>query len=138
MKRILLVFSAFIMMMNAASAQDYIQNRAPLLQNDYMELPLGDIKAEGWLKLQLEAQRTGLTGNLDEYYPNVVGKRNAWLGGDGDAWERGPYWIDGLLPLGYILGDEELIAKANVWVEAITSNSSVQKVSELITFCFIL
>ena len=105
--------------MGSASAQEYIPNRAPLLQNSLMELPLGDIKAEGWLKLQLEAQRTGLTGHLDEYYPNVVGKRNAWLGGDGDAWERGPYWIDGLLPLGYILGDQELIDKANVWVEAI-------------------
>ena len=105
--------------MTSAAAQDYIANRAPLLESRYMELPLGDIKAEGWLQLQLEAQRTGLTGHLDEYYPNVVGKRNAWLGGDGDAWERGPYWIDGLLPLAYILNDQALIDKANVWVEAI-------------------
>ncbi len=105
--------------MTSAAAQDYISNRAPLLESRYMELPLGDIKADGWLQLQLEAQRTGLTGHLDEYYPNVVGKRNAWLGGDGDAWERGPYWIDGLLPLAYILNDQELIDKANVWVEAI-------------------
>ena len=102
-----------------AAAQDYISNRAPLLESRYMELPLGAIKPEGWLKLQMLSQVTGLTGHLDEVYPNVVGARNAWLGGDGDAWERGPYWIDGLLPLAYILDDKNLKAKAQVWVEAI-------------------
>ena len=102
-----------------AAAQDYISNRAPLLESRYMELPLGAIKPEGWLKLQMLSQVTGLTGHLDEVYPNVVGARNAWLGGDGDAWERGPYWIDGLLPLAYILDDDDLKAKAQVWVEAI-------------------
>jgi hypothetical protein len=48
----------------------------------------------------------GLTGHLDERYPAVVGPRNGWLGGDGDGWERGPYWIDGLLPLAYLLQDQ--------------------------------
>ena len=51
-----------------------------------------------------------------------MGESNAWLGGDGDAWERGPYWIDGLLPLAYILNDETLKAKAQKWVEAILSS----------------
>ena len=103
----------------SSSAQDYISNRAPLLESRYLELPLGAIKPEGWLKMQLQVQVSGLTGHLDEVYPNVVGKRNAWLGGDGDAWERGPYWIDGLLPLAYILDDQTLKDKAQVWVEAI-------------------
>ena len=119
MKKVLWSLCTMLLTILSASAQEYISNRAPLVENGYMELPLGNIKAEGWLKLQLEAQRSGLTGHLDEFYPNVVGKRNAWLGGDGDAWERGPYWIDGLLPLAYILNDQELIDKANVWVEAI-------------------
>lgn len=121
-KRMFLISSILVLLLNTVAAQEYVSNRPPLLESRYMELPLGDIKAEGWLKLQLDAQRTGLTGHLDEYYPNVVGERNAWLGGDGDAWERGPYWIDGLLPLAYILEDEELIAKANVWVEAILNS----------------
>ena len=115
-----LLFAAAVMLAGiAASAQEYISNRSPLIESRYMELPLGAIKPEGWLKLQMQAQVTGLTGHLDEVYPNVVGARNAWLGGDGDAWERGPYWIDGLLPLAYILDDEDLKAKAQVWVEAI-------------------
>lgn len=122
MKRIFLLLGALALSFSMSNAQSYIANRAPLLESRYMELPIGDIKAEGWLRLQLEAQRTGLTGNLDEVYPSVVGDRNAWLGGDGDTWERGPYWIDGLLPLAYQLNDKELIAKANRWVECIISS----------------
>lgn len=96
---------------------NYLNNRAPLLQKPYMELPLGAIKAEGWLKEQLVRQKKGMTGQLDELYPTVIGERNGWLGGDGDQWERGPYWIDGLLPLAYILNDKELIAKTKPWIE---------------------
>ena len=117
--RKLLTVLGVILALAPMSAQSYIANRGPLLESRYMELPLGAIKPEGWLRLQLQAQATGLTGHLDEVYSRVVGSRNAWLGGDGDAWERGPYWIDGLLPLAYILDDEALKAKATVWVEAI-------------------
>ena len=92
-------------------------NRAPLHKRAYAELPLGSIKAEGWLYEMLDRQRNGMTGNLDELYPLVMGKRNGWLGGDGDVWERGPYWIDGLLPLAYILDDESLKAKVQPWIE---------------------
>ena len=119
MKRSLLLTVILLLSLVQAEARDYISNRAPLVESRYMELPLGAIKPEGWLKLQMLSQVTGLTGHLDEVYPNVVGARNAWLGGDGDAWERGPYWIDGLLPLAYILDDDDLKAKAQVWVEAI-------------------
>ena len=83
----------------------------------YQDLPLGSVKAEGWLKEMLLRQRGGMTSRLDSLYPQVMGERNGWLGGDGDQWERGPYWIDGLLPLAYILDDEELKEKVNPWVE---------------------
>lgn len=102
---------------------NYINNPAPLHPNRFIELPLGSIRAEGWLKEMLIRQKNGLTGHLDEYYPEVMGPRNGWLGGDGDQWERGPYWIDGLLPLAYILDDEELIAKTTPWIEWILSSS---------------
>lgn len=99
------------------TATHYLQNRPPLIEKPYLELPLGSIRPRGWLREQLENMKTGMTGRLDEIYPEVVGPRNGWLGGDGDGWERGPYWIDGLLPLAYILDDEELKQKAQQWVE---------------------
>lgn len=95
----------------------YPNNRLPLAQKEYIALPLGNIRAEGWLKEQLIRMKDGLTGHLDQVYEPVMGKRNGWLGGDGDVWERGPYWIDGLLPLAYILDDKELIAKVQPWIE---------------------
>jgi DUF1680 family protein len=78
---------------------------------------LGAIEPQGWLKNQLERLASGMSGRLDELYPQVVGERNGWLGGDGDGWERGPYWVDGLLPLAHLLKNQELLDKAQRWVE---------------------
>jgi hypothetical protein len=102
---------------NVPTFQGYTDSRAPLVPMPYLELPLGAIKPAGWLKEMLLRQKTGSTGNLDKLYPLVMNQRNGWLGGDGDQWERGPYWIDGLLPLAYILEDKELIAKTKPWIE---------------------
>ncbi|RFM25635.1 beta-L-arabinofuranosidase domain-containing protein [Deminuibacter soli] len=94
----------------------YLNNRAPLKTNPYIELPLGAITPQGWLREMLVRQKNGATGHLDEVY-SLMGSRNGWLGGDGDQWERGPYWLDGLVPLAYILHDTALIAKAKPWIE---------------------
>jgi len=122
MKRLFYILLFIGIGTTSAFADSYISNRYPLAEVPYYELPLGAIKAEGWIKEQLNRQKDGLTGHLDEVYPQVVGARNAWLGGDGDCWERGPYWIDGLLPLAYILNDEGLKEKAQVWVEAMLNS----------------
>ena len=102
----------------------YLQNRAPLHPKKYLELPLGSIRPEGWLLQQLELMRDGMTGHLDEWYPSVVGKRNGWLGGDGDGWERGVYWLDGLVTLAWLLDDEALKAKAMPWIEWSLNNQA--------------
>lgn len=86
------------------------------LHEAFGALPLGSIKPEGWLYNQLRIQADGFSGHLEEHWPDV-GPNNGWIGGSGESWERGPYYVDGLLPLAYLLGDERLIAKANNWVE---------------------
>lgn len=96
---------------------NYTNNRSPLINKPYIELPLGTIQPKGWLKEQLERMATGMTGHMDELYEPVMGQRNGWLGGDGDVWERGPYWIDGLLPLAYLLNDKALKDKVQPWIE---------------------
>ncbi|MCK4749066.1 MAG: glycoside hydrolase family 127 protein, partial [Bacteroidales bacterium] len=95
----------------------YLQNRTPLIPKTYIELPLGAVRPEGWMLQQLQLMKDGMTGHLDEWYPSVVGERNGWLGGDGDGWERGAYWLDGLVPLAWLLDDDELKAKAMPWIE---------------------
>ena len=100
-----------------ADQGSYLPNRPPLHAKECSELPIGSIEAQGWLHEQLRRMAAGMTGHLDEWYSEVLGPRNGWLGGDGDAWERGPYWLDGLYPLAYLLNDSTLKHKANVWVE---------------------
>lgn len=90
-----------------------------LAANTFRPLPLGEVTPRGWLRKQLEIQAEGITADLDEHWEPLA--NNQWRGGEHDGWERGPYYADGLLPLGQLLGDEELIAKADDWVESFLS-----------------
>ncbi|HZC26352.1 MAG TPA: beta-L-arabinofuranosidase domain-containing protein [Actinopolymorphaceae bacterium] len=85
------------------------------------ELPLGAIRPDGWLRDQLQLQAEGQTGQLEAIWPDV-GADSAWLGGGGEAWERGPYYLDGLVPLAYVLDDEALLAKAHRWIGSILAS----------------
>ncbi len=76
----------------------------------YSELPPGAIKPEGWLLQQLQIMRDGTTGHLDEVYEKIRNS-NGWLGGTGDGWEETPYWLDGAVPLAWLLGDKPLQEK---------------------------
>jgi uncharacterized protein len=93
-----------------------IQNRAPLAASAFYLLPLGSIRPSGWLKEQLRIQANGLSGHLDETWADV-GSNSGWLGGSGESWERGPYFLDGLVPLAWLLDDATLKAKAQRFVD---------------------
>lgn len=76
----------------------------------YTTLPLGAVKPQGWLLHQLQIMRNGTSGHLDEVYGKVKND-NGWLGGKGDGWEETPYWLDGAVPLAYLLNDATLKTK---------------------------
>jgi hypothetical protein len=80
-------------------------------------LPLGSIKPAGWLKDQLRIQADGLSGHLDEFWPDI--KESAWFGGNAEGWERVPYWLDGLVPLAFLLDDPALKAKVKKAIDYI-------------------
>jgi len=77
----------------------------------------GAIKPKGWLRRQLEIQAQGLSGHLDQIWPDV--KASRWIGGNREGWERVPYWLDGFIPLAWILDDEDMKARARRYMDAI-------------------
>ncbi|MEI6780203.1 MAG: beta-L-arabinofuranosidase domain-containing protein [Verrucomicrobiota bacterium] len=84
-------------------------------------LPLGSITAKGWLKVQLERNKGGMGGHLDELEPEMIGKpyvdrdhkspvSPGWTGEI-----SGTYWA-AFVQLAFTSDDDELKAKARKWV----------------------
>jgi hypothetical protein len=126
MKKVIILFLAVVIIFLISCSGktenvNYKGNQEPLKQNAYIKLPLGAVKPDGWLRSQLDAQAAGLTGNLDDFWPDL--SNNAWHGGTGDAWERGPYFLDGLVPLAYLTDNEVLKEKVKKWIEPILASS---------------
>lgn len=92
----------------------------PLLPPVFRPLPLGAIRPLGWLHDQLRIQANGLSGHLDEFWPDIAD--SAWIGGQAEGWERGPYWLDGLVPLAYLLDDARLKGKVGFWLDYILTH----------------
>lgn len=125
-KEIIVLMTTFSLLISGCSGKkgniNYKGNPLPLTQNAYIKLPIGAIRPEGWLKDQLAAQAEGLTGNIDDFWPDLL--NSSWRNGSGEAWERGPYFLDGLVPLAYILDDNRLKGKVKSWIEPILASST--------------
>ncbi|MBO4327163.1 MAG: glycoside hydrolase family 127 protein [Clostridia bacterium] len=83
-------------------------------------LPLGQVKAGSWLKNQLLLQAENVTKHFEELSPDCCAEgdgRSGWLGGSGESWERGTYYVRGLIASAYVLDDAELKAQAQKWIE---------------------
>ncbi len=118
------VFSALLIMVvgiTKASAKTSDTTNNGLVPLKYTELPLGSIRPAGWLLNQLHIMKQGTTGHLDEVYEKVKND-NGWLGGKGDGWEETPYWLDGAVPLAYLLNDEQLKSKVLKYINWTLSN----------------
>ena len=92
---------------------------------------LGSIEPKGWLRESLERQRDGLTGHpkaLSYPYSSCLWAGNiSRTGTHGTEWwryEQTAYYTDGLLRLGYTLGDSTLIAKGEAGVEYVLSHAT--------------
>lgn len=85
--------------------------------NAYKHFTSNEIKPTGWLKRQLEIEADGLVGNLDKFWPDI--RDSKWIGGTKEGWERVPYWLDGYIPLAYLLDDEERKGVAKRYIDAI-------------------
>jgi hypothetical protein len=96
---------------------------APASRARLARLPLGSVTAQGWLKTQLQRNKAGMGGHLDELEPEMIGKpfvdRNhcspVCPGWSGEI--SGTYWT-GLVQLAFALDDGQLKSKARKWVTA--------------------
>jgi hypothetical protein len=102
-----------------AGNANYYSNQGALVADAFAALPLSAVRASGWLENQLLLQKNGLSGHMhlfNEY--NAATSR--WLRAPtGEAWERGPYYMRGLVALAFTLDDATLKAEAQQWIEAI-------------------
>ena len=100
--------------------QFYVGNRAPLLPSQFIKLPVGSVRPEGWTKRILRLQGDGFHGHLTEISQFLKKENNAWLSPTGKGergWEEVPYWLEGFQDCGYLLGDERMIKEARIWIE---------------------
>ena len=86
----------------------------------FRPLPLSAIQPTGWLRNQLRIQADGISGHLDQFWPDI--RDSQWFGGDAEAWERAPYWLDGFIPLAFLLDDPVLTARATAHIEYVLAH----------------
>jgi uncharacterized protein len=93
---------------------------AGLAEPAFRPLPLGAITPLGWLQRQLRLQADGLSGHLDEFWPDVG--QSQWFGGRAEGWERAPYWLDGVIPLAWLLNDAPLKSRIEHYINHIVAS----------------
>jgi len=104
----------------AGAAEQRVSAPAGLADPQFRPLPLGAIRPRGWLQRQLRIQADGLSGHLDEFWPDVG--QSQWFGGSAEGWERAPYWLDGVIPLAWLLDDQSLKARISRYIDFIVSH----------------
>lgn len=106
---------------NTVKTRESFSYKSNFVRPVYKEVPVGSITPKGWLLSQLRIMRDGTTGHLDEVYAKLRDD-NGWLGGKGDGWEETPYWLDGAVPLAYLLEDDVLKKKVLRYINWVLDN----------------
>ncbi|MFW5697691.1 MAG: beta-L-arabinofuranosidase domain-containing protein, partial [Fimbriimonadaceae bacterium] len=89
----------------------------PLHNPAFRPVSVRKVEPTGWLARQLQIQIEGLSGNLDTFWPDI--EDSAWIGGEAEGWERMPYWLDGVIPLAWLTGNERLQERINGYLDYI-------------------
>jgi DUF1680 family protein len=102
----------------------YTGNRAPLAPSPFIKLPIGAIHPDGWLRTQLQLEADGFSGRLSEISQFCKYQGNGWVtpGSADRGWEEAPYWLKGFTDLGFVLGNQRIIAEARKWLDAVIAN----------------
>ena len=98
-----------------------IFNKAPLTPNTLSPLPMGSIHPEDWLLDEIHAQAEGITRDFASVCPEAAESGEWKRGADGDL-TRAPYYLEGIIALGWTLGNEEYKNRATRMVEWILSS----------------
>lgn len=96
----------------------YVSNRDPLLPGPFAKLPLGAVRAHGWVRRQLDLMTAGQVGRLKEL-SKFLADDNGWFGTPNDGWEEQPYWFRGFHDLGVLTDDEKIKSESKRWIEAV-------------------
>jgi len=116
-------------------AGHYVPPHPGLVSRKFMQLPVGAVRPEGWLKRTLQAWADGITGHVHEYrsetfwntwdnrrYRNKHREkvhRAAWW-----PFEQQAYWADGLVQTAYILDDERLKKIADKFTDGLLAGQN--------------
>ena len=70
-----LCFSSLGSGLRADTPENYTNNRYPLVRKPFMELPLGSIKAKGWLQEMLGKPRLNNSSTTEAKAPKKAGRQ---------------------------------------------------------------
>jgi hypothetical protein len=97
----------------------YSPNLAPLRAVPFARLPAGSITPAGWVRGQLDLQRNGLNGRLDEISDYLDYADCGWVDPTRAGWEELPYWLRGFSDLGLVTGDGHVQELSKKWIDGI-------------------
>jgi hypothetical protein len=100
----------------------------------FIQLPVGAVQPNGWLRKELQSWADGITGHLQEYRGDAFWNtwdnrrfRNEHPPVPGDPWwffEHQAYWAEGLFQLAYMLDDNRLKNIAGEFVDKVLAGQN--------------
>lgn len=120
----------------AAGAEvDPARARDPVPGWELVPLRWGSVRPAGWILDWADAARRGAVSPERSWFAagtGANGRSNGWQGGR-PPWsqdEQSAYWIDGMMRLGLVLGDQDLLNRARADVAAVIHDRSFAELQE--------